>query len=39
MTVYAYPGVGHLFTDPGLEEFDPAACELAWQRTLAWLQP
>jgi dienelactone hydrolase len=38
VTVYAYPGVGHLFTDPGLEEFDPAACELAWQRTLAWLR-
>jgi dienelactone hydrolase len=38
VTVHAYPGAGHLFTDPGLEEFDAAAAELAWQRTLAWLR-
>lgn len=29
VAVYAYRGVGHLVTDPG-QEFDPAACELAW---------
>jgi dienelactone hydrolase len=39
VTVYWYAGAGHLFTDPGLPEFDPAATALAWQRTLVWLEP
>jgi dienelactone hydrolase len=33
--VFEYPVTGHLFTDPGLpDEFDAAATELAWSRTL-----
>ena len=39
VTVHWYAGVGHLFTDAGLPEFDPAATALAWQRTLVWLEP
>jgi dienelactone hydrolase len=38
VTVYRYAGAGHLFTDAGLPEFDPAAIALAWQRTLDWLE-
>jgi dienelactone hydrolase len=37
--VYRYAGAGHLFTDAGLPAFDPAATALAWQRTLARLEP
>jgi dienelactone hydrolase len=39
VTVHRYAGAGHMFTDPGLPEFDPAATALAWRRTLAWLGP
>jgi dienelactone hydrolase len=34
-----YPGVGHLFTDPELPDYDEAAAELCWQRVLAFLEP
>ncbi len=36
-TVHDYPGSGHLFADPDLPDFDPAAAELLWQRVLAFL--
>jgi dienelactone hydrolase len=38
VTVHWYAGAGHLFTDSGLPEFEPAATELAWRRNLAWLE-
>ncbi|MFI7696655.1 dienelactone hydrolase family protein [Nonomuraea sp. NPDC049655] len=28
--VFRYPGVGHLFTDPGLPDYDAPAAERAW---------
>ncbi|GAA2891527.1 hypothetical protein GCM10020220_097180 [Nonomuraea rubra] len=28
--VFRYPGVGHLFTDPGLPDYDAEAAERAW---------
>src|SRR5215210_3909107 len=31
---YAYPGSGHLFTDPDLPEDDPASSEDVWARAL-----
>ena len=36
--VYVYPGSGHLFTDPGLAEYDPASSEEVWERVLAFLE-
>ncbi|MBM0279826.1 dienelactone hydrolase family protein, partial [Micromonospora tarensis] len=35
LTVFPYPGVGHLFTDPDLAEYSPAASTAAWPRVLA----
>jgi dienelactone hydrolase len=35
--VHAYPGVGHLFTDPGTPDYDEPAADLAWQRSLTFL--
>jgi dienelactone hydrolase len=32
-----YAGSGHLFADPDLPDFEPAAANLLWQRTLAFL--
>ncbi|KAB1944363.1 dienelactone hydrolase family protein [Micromonospora sp. ALFpr18c] len=37
LTVYRYPGVGHLFTDPDLAEYAPDAAAAAWARVLAFL--
>lgn len=37
LTVFRYPGVGHLFTDPALTEYAPAAAEATWPRVLAFL--
>lgn len=35
--VYDYPGTGHLFTDPSLQdEYDPLATELLWSRVLSF---
>ncbi|MFC4020041.1 dienelactone hydrolase family protein [Micromonospora sp. GCM10011542] len=37
LTVFRYPGVGHLFTDPDLAEHDPDAVAATWPRVLAFL--
>ena len=34
---YVYPGSGHLFADPGLDEYDRASAEKVWERVLAFL--
>jgi dienelactone hydrolase len=34
---YTYSGGGHLYTDPGLPDYDPRAADLTWQRVLAFL--
>src|SRR5262245_5565793 len=34
---YTYSGGGHLYTDPGLPDYDAHAAELTWQRVLAFL--
>lgn len=39
VTVFTYPGSGHLFADPSLpDEYDGAAAELMWQRVEAFLE-
>ena len=35
--VFAYPGPGHLFTDPELPDYDEKAAALTWERSLAFL--
>ncbi|MEU7924200.1 dienelactone hydrolase family protein [Micromonospora sp. NPDC049801] len=37
LTVFRYPGVGHLFTDPALTEYAPDAATALWPRALAFL--
>ncbi|GGO28099.1 dienelactone hydrolase family protein [Micromonospora parathelypteridis] len=37
LTVFRYPGVGHLFTDPDLAEYAPDADAATWPRALAFL--
>ncbi|MEO3778847.1 dienelactone hydrolase family protein [Micromonospora sp. B11E3] len=37
LTVFRYPGPGHLYTDPDLPDHDAAAAELTWERVLAFL--
>ncbi|MGI5520674.1 dienelactone hydrolase family protein [Micromonospora sp. CA-259024] len=37
LTVFRYPRVGHLFTDPDLAEYSPDASAAAWPRVLAFL--
>ena len=36
--VYRYPGVGHLWLDEGLPEYDAIAAALAWERCLEFLR-
>lgn len=39
LTVHIYPGSGHWFAEANRPDaYVPAAAELAWQRTLAFLQ-
>lgn len=38
VTLFRYPGAGHLFTDATLPDHDAAACDLAWRRALAFLE-
>ena len=35
--LYLYPGDGHLFADPDLDDYDEAAAELMIERTLVFL--
>lgn len=35
--VFGYPGVGHLYTDPDLPDYDGPASELTWRRALDFL--
>lgn len=35
--LYRYPGAGHLFTDPTIEDDDPAAAALLWGRARSFL--
>ncbi|MEU7614217.1 dienelactone hydrolase family protein [Micromonospora sp. NPDC049204] len=37
LTVFRYPGAGHLFTDPDLSEYAPSADAETWPRVLAFL--
>ncbi|MFC4147500.1 dienelactone hydrolase family protein [Micromonospora mangrovi] len=37
LSVFRYPGPGHLFTDPDLPDHDRASAELAWERVRAFL--
>jgi dienelactone hydrolase len=34
---YVYPGSGHLFADPDLQEYDRASSEAMWERVISFL--
>jgi dienelactone hydrolase len=36
--VFRYPDVGHLWTDPGLTDYDALASDLTWQRCAEFLR-
>ncbi|GGW32287.1 dienelactone hydrolase family protein [Streptomyces xantholiticus] len=36
--VHRYPGAGHLFTDPGLPDYDEMSAEQAWRAALGFLE-
>ncbi|MEU9984127.1 dienelactone hydrolase family protein [Streptomyces sp. NPDC050856] len=36
--VHRYPGAGHLYTDPGLPDYDEDAAERTWRTALAFLE-
>lgn len=38
VTLHFYPGVGHWFVEADRPEYNPAAADLAWKRTVAFLK-
>jgi carboxymethylenebutenolidase len=38
VTLHIYPGVSHWFVETDRPEYDPAAANLAWERTMAFLK-
>ncbi|MFJ9904880.1 dienelactone hydrolase family protein [Streptomyces sp. NPDC101152] len=36
--IYRYPGAGHLYTDPGLPDWDEEAAEATWRVALGFLE-
>lgn len=36
--VHRYPGAGHLYTDPGLDDYDAEAAEATWRVALGFLE-
>ena len=37
LEVFLYPGVGHLYTDPSLPDYDAKAAEATWSRVDTFL--
>jgi carboxymethylenebutenolidase len=37
-TIFFYPGVAHWFVEDDRPEYDPAAANLAWERTFTFLK-
>ncbi len=37
-TLHTYPGANHWFVEADRPEYDPAAANLAWERTVAFLK-
>ena len=35
--IIVYPGVGHAFANPSGNNYDPEAAQMAWEKTLAFL--
>jgi dienelactone hydrolase len=38
LDLYTYPNVGHFFTDPGAPDYNEAAADLVWERSLSFLR-
>ncbi len=38
VTIHVYPGTGHWFAEPSRDAYQPAAAELAFERTVTFLR-